>query len=169
MESWSKEEVGQFISELGFPAYADAFVSNDINGQLLCILDDPALTEVGVTDASARATILFRRDFYNDGEEDREKNSHVGSDSTQLVGEAQSATAGAADAAADTSGSGQIAVAGKPRKKRMQFKDESGEGEAQSSAVPAPASELQSLQEKAETILSLEVRNVPEKVLHLLL
>jgi hypothetical protein len=144
MESWSKEEVGQFIAELGFADYSEAFATNDIDGQLLCILDDSTLLEIGVVDSSARDTILSKRNFYMDGdarkEPEKDKNP---------VEEAP--TEGSAPSAP---------LAGeKRRKKRMQFKDD-GESPV---TTDTPAKDAQPPPE-AKADIEHEVKSVADKI-----
>ena len=113
MESWTKEEVGQFIAEIGFPQFSNAFVENDIDGQLFTILDKSALNELGVNDSSVADTILSKREFY-------------GND-TQPEESAPPAALKPQEEAA------------KPRRKKMQFASEADEEPATSS----PPSEKQ--------------------------
>ena len=58
---WSAEEVGEWLrGELGMPAAADAFVENDVGGELAAELDDEELeNDLGVASRVGRARVLI--------------------------------------------------------------------------------------------------------------
>jgi len=62
--SWSKEEVGNWISDAGFPLYYDCFVRNCITGRRLITVDASSLPSMGVTDfKDIRAIAKLVRDL----------------------------------------------------------------------------------------------------------
>lgn len=117
METWSQEEVGQFLVELGYPEFKATFMSNDIDGQLLCILDDPALSDLGVDDAEKRKHILAQRDFCNDGSAAKPDPSFTPQHSAEDLKDSKPAEPEASTATA------------KPQRgrRRMQFKEDEEE------------------------------------------
>jgi hypothetical protein len=69
METWNKQEVADFLAEVGHADLSEGFMENDIDGQLLAILDDDALLELGVSDATKRKDLLGVRDFFDENKQ----------------------------------------------------------------------------------------------------
>lgn len=47
---WTYEDVAKFVEDLGYPDYADCFLSNKINGRRLIIMEACALPSIGIND-----------------------------------------------------------------------------------------------------------------------
>lgn len=48
MDSWSAEEVGDWLGRIDLGQYRDKFVSNAIDGTELCIINEKMLVDLGV-------------------------------------------------------------------------------------------------------------------------
>ncbi|KAG8424160.1 hypothetical protein J3458_000986 [Metarhizium acridum] len=55
---WNADECADFISTIGLPQYADAFVENEIVGEALVALQHEDLKSMGITSVGHRLTIL---------------------------------------------------------------------------------------------------------------
>lgn len=55
---WTPEAVQQWLCQLGFPQYCETFLENDINGEALVLLDETALSELGISSVGHRMTLL---------------------------------------------------------------------------------------------------------------
>ena len=55
---WTPDAVKQWLCQLGFPQYCETFLENDINGEALVLLDETALSELGISSVGHRMTLL---------------------------------------------------------------------------------------------------------------
>lgn len=55
---WNTDQVGQWISSLGFPQYSKSFVENNITGDVLVHLDHDDISDIGVSKIGHRVLIL---------------------------------------------------------------------------------------------------------------
>lgn len=57
-QAWNTDQVGQWISSLGFPQYSKSFIDNNITGDVLVHLDHDDISDIGVTKIGHRVLIL---------------------------------------------------------------------------------------------------------------
>lgn len=57
-QAWNTDQVGQWISSLGFPQYSKAFIENNITGDVLVHLDHDDISDIGVAKIGHRVLIL---------------------------------------------------------------------------------------------------------------
>ncbi|KAG5365936.1 Protein STE50 [Yarrowia sp. B02] len=57
-QTWNTEQVGQWISQLGFPQYSKGFIDNNITGDVLVHLDHDDISDIGVAKIGHRVLIL---------------------------------------------------------------------------------------------------------------
>ncbi|WFD35061.1 hypothetical protein MCUN1_001909 [Malassezia cuniculi] len=55
---WPPDLVLQWLRQLGLSQYCSTFMENDINGEALVLLDEAALTELGISSVGHRMTLL---------------------------------------------------------------------------------------------------------------
>ena len=58
VRSWPPELVQRWLHELGLSQYSEKFLENDINGEALVLLDEPAMIELGISSVGHRMTLL---------------------------------------------------------------------------------------------------------------
>lgn len=54
---WTGDEVAEWIGQLGFPMYKDCFITNNIDGRRLILVNASTLPDLGITDFDHIRTI----------------------------------------------------------------------------------------------------------------
>ncbi|KAG5357237.1 Protein STE50 [Yarrowia sp. C11] len=57
-QAWTTDQVGQWISSLGFPQYSKSFIDNNITGDVLVHLDHDDMSDIGVAKVGHRVRLL---------------------------------------------------------------------------------------------------------------
>lgn len=58
VRQWTTEDVGRWLEKLNLRGYLTAFEDNNIDGEALLLMDEPALRDIGITSIGHRVTLL---------------------------------------------------------------------------------------------------------------